>query len=174
MLDQSVLMCNVLSSIFSRIAPIGKHLAPNLRALGICWCANKFVPASVDQLLERDVFFALAKFHLGGTVPGPCVLRNVLSMLSDGCAYTFDIDWHVRVPVSLSDTSAILSNTFAQLKGRTPVELELCVGSDGYSVTASAPPQMNDSLCVDRYLQKHVVTWYDYSYVQSTTFDLHI
>ncbi|CAF3273227.1 unnamed protein product [Rotaria sp. Silwood2] len=120
----------------NRVTPINKHLAPNLCQLKIKWFDSMMNPASVNELFERDVLFSLMKFNLLAWVAGPHVLHNLQSMLSRQCLHSFDVIWSVGTVVSLSETSKILFDTFQQLKGPAPIELDLSLEENMYSIRA--------------------------------------
>ena len=115
-----------------------------------------------DRLFDSDVLFSLTKFTLVGLIIGPNVLRNLLSMLSQQCSYAFNVRWSIPTAISLSDTSAILLDMFRQLKGRVPIELELSLFTDRYSIEASTMPRMNKCLTAYAYVNKNIVRAYVY------------
>ncbi|CAF5070606.1 unnamed protein product [Rotaria magnacalcarata] len=78
-------------------------------------------------------------------------------MLYSQCLYSFDAIWSVRTVVSLSETSKILFDTFQQLKELAPIELELSLQENKYSIRALTVPRMDKCLCVDLYLHKNTV-----------------
>ncbi len=142
---------------FSQYSPIDKRLAPNLRRLKLN-CVNKIVDVkSIEMLFEDDVFFSLTNFTLLAEITDLDVLHKVLSKLSNQCVYRFDVLWAVKDDVSLSDTSDILSNTFQQLKGPIPIELELTVKRDTYSVRAMTLPRMDVFFSVALHLGQNIV-----------------
>ncbi|CAF2456258.1 unnamed protein product [Rotaria sp. Silwood2] len=140
----------------NRVTPINKHLAPNLCQLKIKWFDSMMNPASVNELFERDVLFSLMKFNLLAWVAGPHVLHNLQSMLSRQCLHSFDVIWSVGTVVSLSETSKILFDTFQQLKGPAPIELDLSLEENMYSIRALTVPRMDKRLCVYSYLHNTV------------------
>lgn len=142
---------------FSRYSPINKRLAPNLRRLKLNWVEKVVNMKSIEMLFECDVLLSLTNFTLLGQISDLDVLQNVLPKLSSECLYRFDVTWYVTDDVSLSDTSDILSNTFEQLKGPVPVELELTVKMDTYSIRAMTLPRMDVFFCVDLYLRENIV-----------------
>jgi len=156
---------------FSRVTPINKRLAPNLRRLNINWIANVvtvepienvITVKSIEKLFEHDVLFSLTNFTLLAKIAGPYVLQNLLSMLSSQCLYSLDVNWFVGTVVSLPETSAILSDTFQQFKGPVPIELELSLEENMYSIRAVTVPRMDRSLCVYSYLHKNTMHGYIY------------
>lgn len=148
---------------FSGSSSINKRLAPNLRRLKIT-CNRYLVPlAALDQLFEQDVLFSLTKFILLASISGPHVVQNLISMLSNQCLYSLRVSWSVRTTVSLSNASSILLDTFRQLEGRVPIELELSLNKSSYRITALTVPRINETLTVCRYLDKNTVLGYEYS-----------
>jgi hypothetical protein len=145
---------------FSRVSSIDKRLVPNLRRLKITSKYNIDAVELLDGLFDRDVLFSLTNFTLLGMVTGPYVVHNLLSMLSHQCSYTLFVRWHVKTAISLSHTSVILLNTFRQLKGRIPIELELSLYDNSYSITALTVPRIDRSLCAYSYLDKNTVRGY--------------
>ncbi|CAF4046120.1 unnamed protein product, partial [Rotaria sp. Silwood1] len=141
----------------NRISGIDKHLAPNLRCLKITSKYDTHSVAPLDRLFERDVWFSLTNFKLLGLVTGPHVIHNLLSMLSDQCLYVLIVKWYAWPSISLSDTSDILLNTFRQLKGRVPIELELSLNEDNYSIRALTIPRMDKCLSAYDYVNKNTV-----------------
>lgn len=115
---------------------------------------------SINELFERDVLFSLMKFRLSAWVAGPHVLHNIQSMLSSQCLYSFDVGWDIKTVVSLSETSNILFDTFQQLKGPVPIELELFLQENMHSIRALTVPRMDRCLCVYSYLHKNTVYGY--------------
>jgi hypothetical protein len=115
---------------------------------------------SIKELFEHDVLFSLTKFTLLAKIAGPCVLHNLLSMLSSQCLYSLDVKWFLGTVVSLPETSNILSDTFEQLKGPVPIELELSLEKNMYFIRAVTVPRMDRSLCVYSYLHKNTVHGY--------------
>ncbi|CAF4278475.1 unnamed protein product, partial [Rotaria sordida] len=103
-----------------QISRIDKRLVPNLRRLKITLKYDTNAMDLLDQLFDHNVLFSLTKFTLEGMVTGP----NVVSK------------WIVKTTISLSNTSSILLNTLQQLKERIPIELELCLYNDSYSIKA--------------------------------------
>jgi hypothetical protein len=114
----------------------------------------------IKKLFERDVLFSLTNFTLLAEIAGPDVLHNLLSMLSSQCLYSFDVNWFVGTVVSPPETSKLLSNTFQQLKGPVPIELELYLKENKYSMRAVTVPRMDTTLCVYSYLHKNAVHGY--------------
>ena len=110
---------------FSRIIPINKRLAPNLRRLKIKWFNSIIKLKSINKLFEHDVLFSLTHFTLLGKITGCHVLLNLVSMISNQCLYSFDVQWLMRTVVSVPNPNKILSKTFEKLKGLIPIELEL-------------------------------------------------
>jgi hypothetical protein len=90
-------------------------------------------------------------------VAGPHVIHNLLLMLSEKCSYALAVRWSVQTVLPSTDISNILLDTFQQLKGRIPIELELSLNQDSYSVVALTVPRMNKWLCVSHYLNKNTV-----------------
>jgi hypothetical protein len=117
-------------------------------------------PESINELFERDVIFSLMNFTLWAEVDGPHVLHSLQSMLSSQCLYSFDVKWFVKTVLSLSETSKILFDTFQQLEGPGPIELELSLRETMYSIRALTVPRMTKCLCVYSYLQKNTVHGY--------------
>jgi hypothetical protein len=115
---------------------------------------------SVNELFERDVLFSLMNFRLLAWVAGLHVLHNLQSMLSSQCLYSFDVEWSVKTVVSISETNKILFDTFQQLKGPVPIELELSLEENMYSIRALTVPRMDKCLCVYSYLHKNIVHGY--------------
>ncbi len=146
---------------FRRVTPINKRLAPNLRRLDIDW-VGRITVKSFTEFFERDVLSSLMKFSLFTTIDSPHLLYNLLPMFSSQCLYSFGIIWYMETPVSLSETSKILSDTFQQLKGSVPIELELSIGI-GYmsSIRARTIPSMKQYLDVNSYLDKGTVLGYE-------------
>ncbi len=143
---------------FSQYTPINKRLAPNLRRLKMNWVEKVVNVKSIEQLFECDVLFSLTNFTLLAQINDLNVLHNVLSKLSSQCFYRFDVKWNViDEEVSLLDTSNVLSKTFEQLKGPMPIELELFLKRDNYSIRAMTLPRMDGFFCVDLYLRKYMV-----------------
>jgi hypothetical protein len=142
---------------YSQITSINKRLAPNLRRLKIRWFGSMLNLGSVNKLFECDILSSLTHFSLEARMAGPYVLGNLLSMLSKQCSYFFDVHWSVTPAVTLSETSNILSNTFQQFKGSTPIELELTLEKDDYSIRALTPPKLDRHLSVYSYLRNNVV-----------------
>ena len=145
---------------FSRIIPINKRLAPNLRRLKIKWFNSIIKLKSMNKLFEHDVLFSLTHFTLLGKITGCHFLLNLVSMLSNQCLYSFDVKWLVRIPMSVPNTDEILSDTCQNLKGSVPIELELSLKEDMYSIRATTIPRMNKSLCVYSYLDKNPMHGY--------------
>ncbi|CAF4993496.1 unnamed protein product [Rotaria sp. Silwood1] len=112
---------------------------------------------SINELFERDVLFSLMNFSLLADVAGLHVLHNLQFMLSSQCLYSFDIRWSVKTVVSISETSKILFDTFQQLKGPVPIELELSLLKDMYDIRALTVPRMDKWLYVYTYLHKNIV-----------------
>ncbi|CAF4488866.1 unnamed protein product, partial [Rotaria sp. Silwood2] len=138
------------------VIPINKHVASNLRRLRLNWNERVDAVDSINKVFERDVLFSLIKFTLWARMGGPHILHNLLSMLSSQCLYSFNVKWLVRSIVSLSETSNILSETFQQLKGPVPIELELSVDENVCYIRAVTVPRMDKSLCVYSYLHNIV------------------
>jgi hypothetical protein len=112
---------------------------------------------SINELFERDVLYSLMNFRLLALVAGLHVLHHLQSMLSSQCLYSFDVKWTVQKVVSISETSKILFDTFQQLKGPVPIELELFLEENLYfTIRALTVPRMNKSLCVYSYLHKNI------------------
>jgi hypothetical protein len=150
---------------FRRVTSINKRLAPNLRRLTIKWDGVITLKSFID-FFERDILFSLKKFTLFATIDSPHFLRNLLPMFSSQCLYSFGVVWFVKTTVSLSKTSKILSDTFQQLKGSVPIELELSIKNmsgieNMYFITARAIPSMKKFLDVDCYLDKKTVFGYE-------------
>ncbi|CAF3946870.1 unnamed protein product [Rotaria sp. Silwood2] len=78
-------------------------------------------------------------------------------MLASQCLYSFDVDWSVTTVVSLRQTSKILSETFQQLKSPIPIELQLRLEEDMYSIRAVTIPRMDKYLSVYCYLRQNTV-----------------
>ncbi|CAF4472188.1 unnamed protein product [Rotaria sp. Silwood2] len=141
----------------NRITLINKRLSPNLRRLKIKWFGPLIDLESVNKLFERDVLFSLTNFTFLARIDGPHVLHNLLSMLSSQCLYSFNVKWFMETIISLSETGKILCNTFQQLKGSMPIELELSLEENMYSIRAVTLPKMDKSLYVYFYLHKNSV-----------------
>ncbi|CAF4428107.1 unnamed protein product [Rotaria sp. Silwood2] len=124
----------------NRVSRIDKRLVPNIRHLKITLKYNSHATELLDQLFDQNVLFSLMNFTLVGMVTGPDVVCNLLSMLSHQCSYTLIVRWIVKTTISLSNTSIILLNTLRQLKERIPIELELCLYENSYSINAFALP----------------------------------
>ncbi|CAF3029004.1 unnamed protein product [Rotaria socialis] len=105
----------------------------------------------LDKLFDHDVLFSLTKLILEGIVTGPNVVAKLLSMLCHQCSYTYIVQWFVKTTISLSDTSRILLNALQQLKGRIPIELELFLYKDDYSIKAFTLPRKDKYLCAYTY-----------------------
>ncbi len=103
------------------------------------------------------------KFRLFAAIDGPYFLRNLLPMFSSQCLYSFGVIWYVETSVSLSETSKILSDTFQQLKGSVPIELELSIRNNGnsYFIRARTLPSMKKCLEAASYLNKRTVFAYE-------------
>jgi hypothetical protein len=144
----------------SRAFSIDKRLVPNLRRLKITSKYDSRAVELLDRLFDPYVLFSLTKFTLLGMVTGADVVRNLLSMLHQQCLYVLNVIWFVKATVSLSNTNAILLDTFRQLKGRVPIQLELSLGENDYSITALMVPRIDRSLCAYTYLDKNIVTGY--------------
>ncbi|CAF0937658.1 unnamed protein product [Rotaria sordida] len=144
-------------SDYNRITPINKRLAPNLSCLTIKWFTSTMNPESINELFERDVLFSLMNFRLLARVAGLHVLHNLQFMLSSQCLYSFDIRWSVKTIVSISETSKILFDTFQQVKGPVPIELDLSLEEDMYFIRALTVPRMDKWLCVYSYLYENTV-----------------
>jgi len=112
---------------------------------------------SVNKLFERDVLFSLTNFTLWASMTGLHVLHNLLSMLSSQCLYSLDVNWCVSSIGPLPETSNILFNTFQQLKGPVPIELELFLESNVCFIRAVTVPRMDKSLCVYSYQYKNTM-----------------
>jgi hypothetical protein len=141
---------------FSRIIPINKHQASNLRRLNLNWNERINTVDSINKLFEHDILFSLTNFTLRARIADPHVLHHLLSMLSSQCLYSFDVIWSVGSVISLSDTSKILSDTFQQLKGRVPIELQVSLEENWYYVRAVTVPRMDKHLYVYTYLHNTV------------------
>ncbi|CAF4685277.1 unnamed protein product [Rotaria sp. Silwood2] len=140
-----------------QVCRIDKRLVPNLRCLKITLKYDINAMELLDQLFDHDVLFSLTKFTLEGMVTGPNVVSKLLSMLCHQCSYTYIVRWIVKNTISLSNTSSILLNTLQQLKGRIPIELELCLYNNGYSIETFTLPRKDKSLCAYKYLNKNFV-----------------
>ncbi|CAF3292720.1 unnamed protein product [Rotaria sp. Silwood2] len=116
----------LLNNYNNQVSRFDKRLVPNLRRLKITLKYDINAMELLDQLFDHDVLFSLAKFTLEGMVTGPNVVSKLLSMLCHQCSHTYIIRWIVKTTISLSNTCSILLNTLQQLKGRMPIELELC------------------------------------------------
>jgi hypothetical protein len=114
---------------------------------------------SINQLFERDVLFSLMKFTLWGKMAASHILQDLLSMLSSQCLYSFDVWWVVETVVSLSETSKILSDTFQQLKVSVPIELELSLEANMYSIRAVTESKRDGCLFVYSYLHNTVYVY---------------
>jgi hypothetical protein len=145
---------------FRQVTFINKRLAPNLRHLTIEW--NGVITwKSFTDIFERDILFSLDKFTLFAIIDSADFLRNLLSMFSSQCLYSFNVVWFMETTVSLSETSKILSDTFQQLKASVPIELELTIEQIWYSMRARTISMMNKCLDVDSYLYKKTVFGYE-------------
>jgi hypothetical protein len=113
-----------------------------------------------DRLFSHDVLFSLTNFTLVRMVTGPYIVRKLLSMLSHQCSYVLNVIWCVKTAILLSDTSAILLDTFRQLKGPAPIELELSLETNGYSIRASTVPTIDKCLCAFTYLNRNIIRAY--------------
>jgi hypothetical protein len=142
------------------VSCIDKPLLPNLRRLKITSECNTPVKGLLDRLFDRDVLFSLTNFTLVGMVTGSDVIRNLLSMLSQECSYKLIVRWNVKTTIPLLDRSIILLDTFRQLKGRVPIELELSLYNDGYFIEAFTLPRINKSLDASAYLNENIVRAY--------------
>ncbi len=142
---------------FSQYTPINKRLAPKLRRLKMNWTEKVVNVKWIEMLFECEVLFSLTNFTLLAQISDLDVLHQVLSKLSSKCFYRFDVKWDVMDQVSVSETSNILSNTFEQFKGPTPIELELFLRGDMYSIRAMTLPRMDPFLFVDLYLGENIV-----------------
>ncbi|CAF3595229.1 unnamed protein product [Rotaria sordida] len=131
----------LLNNYKNQISRIDKRLVPNLRRLKITLKYDTNAMDLLDQLFDHNVLFSLTKFTLEGMVTGP----NVVSK------------WIVKTTISLSNTSSILLNTLQQLKGRIPIELELCLYNDSYSIKAFTLPRKDKSLYAYKYINKNIV-----------------
>ncbi len=87
------------------------------------------------------------------------ILQDLLSMLSSQCLYSFDVWWVVETVVSLSETSKILSDTFQQLKVSVPIELELSLEANMYSIRAVTESKRDGCLFVYSYLHNTVYVY---------------
>jgi hypothetical protein len=145
---------------FSRVSSIDKRLVPNLRRLKIRSKYNMNTMELPDGLFDRDVLFSLTHFTLVGMVTGPYIVRNLLSMLSHQCSYVLNVRWCVENAILLSHTSVILLDTFRQLKGPVPIELELSLYPNGYSIIALTIPIIDKYLSAFTYLNKNTVRAY--------------
>ena len=125
------------------------------------WVERAISVKSIERLFECDVLFSLTNFTLLGDITDLNVLHNVLSKLSSQCLYRFDLTWHIIGVVSLLDTSNILSNTFEQLKGPVPIELEVSLEENTYSIRAMTLPRMDSYVDVDSYLSEMQVNGYE-------------
>jgi hypothetical protein len=135
-------------------------MAPKLRRLKVTRNSNLDSLESINQLFERDVLYSLTKFTLVGMVTGLHILRNFISMLSDQCLYSLDVWLRVHTTVSLFDTSIILLDAFQQMKGRMPIELELSLNDNNYSIRVLTVPRIGKSLRAYSYLDKNTVRAY--------------
>jgi hypothetical protein len=81
-------------------------------------------------------------------------------MFSDQCLYSFDVKWFEGIRMSVPNTNKILSDTFQRLKGSVPIELQVSLQENMYSIRAVTIPRMDKSLCVDSYLDKNTVHGY--------------
>jgi hypothetical protein len=145
---------------FRQVTSINKRLAPNLRRLTIAW-NGVITLKSFTDIFERDILFSLDKFTLFAIIDSADFLRNLLSMLSSQCLYSFNVVWFMEITVSLSEASQILSDTFQQLKASVPIELELTIEQIWYSMRARTISMMNKCLDVDSYLYKKTVFGYE-------------
>ncbi|CAF5027055.1 unnamed protein product [Rotaria sp. Silwood1] len=136
---------------------IDKRLVPNLRCLKITLKYDINAMELLDKLFDHDVLFSLTKFTLEGIVTGPNVVSKLLSMLCHQCSYTYIVQWFVKTMISLSNASSILLNALQQLKGRIPIELELFLYNDSYSIKAFTLPRKDKYLCAYTYLNKNIV-----------------
>jgi hypothetical protein len=149
---------------FSRNLKISKDSVPNLRRLKIKWDNDIGDVEPLDQFFGHDVLFSLTNFTLLGSVNGPEVVHNLLSILCHQCSYILMVNWNVETIISLSDTSTILLDIFRQLQSRLPIELQLSVYQRGYSITVSTIPQVKRCLYTSEYLSKiHVYAYVDVS-----------
>lgn len=144
---------------FSQIIPINKSHAPKLSCLTLTWLTSMH-SKSLNELFERDVLFSLMKFRLRTTISDPQVLRNILSMLSSQCLYSFIVRWSVNTAVSRSTTSKILFDTFEKLKGSVPLELELFLKDNEYDILATTSLRRDKYLRVDSYFDENIVHRY--------------
>jgi hypothetical protein len=117
-------------------------------------------PESINELFERDVLLSLIKFRLSARVAGLHVLHNLQSMLSSQCLYSFDVRWSIKTVLSISEARKLLFDTFQQLNGPIPIELELLLEKHMYSIRALILPRMDKCLCVYLYLRKNIVHGY--------------
>jgi len=112
---------------------------------------------TINELFEVDVLFSLTKFTLWGRVDGANVLQHIRSKLSSQCLYSFDVEWHVKNVVSLSESDKIFFNTFHQLKGSIPIQLEMYLSINKYFIRASTIPMVDTDLHVSSYLNINFV-----------------
>lgn len=116
---------------------------------------------SINELFESDVLFSLMKFRLVAKVTDLHVLHSIQSMLSSQCLYSFCVTWSVKTAISRSTTSKVIFDTFEQLKGPVPFELELSIEENMYIIKASTVPRRNKCLRVDCYLDENIVHRYE-------------
>jgi len=150
--------CKIILLIhFSRITSISKYLVPNLCRLKIAWFNTIMNVDTINELFEVDVLFSLTKFTLWGRVDGANVLQHIRSKLSSQCLYSFDVEWHVKNVVSLSESDKIFFNTFHQLKGSIPIQLQMYSLINKYFIRASTIPMVDTDLHVSSYLNINFV-----------------
>ncbi|CAF1448085.1 unnamed protein product [Rotaria sordida] len=147
----------LLNNYNNQMFRIDKRLVPNLRCLKITLKDDINAMELLDKLFDHDVLFSLTKFTLEGIVTGPNVVSKLLSMLCHQCSYTYIVNWFVKTTISLSNASSILLNALQQLKGRIPIELELFLYNDSYSIKAFTLPRKDKYLCAYTYLNKNIV-----------------
>jgi hypothetical protein len=152
--------CLLLLIYFSRISSIDKRLVPNLRRLKIRSEYNMHNMELLDGLFDDDALFSLTHFTLVGMITGPYIVRKLLSMLNHQCSYVLNVRWYAKTVILLSDASAILLDTFRQLKGPVPIELELTVEINGYSIRALTVPIIDKYLSAYNYLHKYIIRAY--------------
>ncbi|CAF4590445.1 unnamed protein product, partial [Rotaria sp. Silwood2] len=140
-----------------RVSRIDKRLVPNLRRLKITLNYNSYATELLDQLFYHDVLYSLTNFTLVGMVNGPYIVCKLLSMLCHQCSYRLAVRWIVKTTISFSNTSIILLNTLQQLKGRIPIELELCLYENSYSISVFTLPRIDKSLDAYSYLDKNTI-----------------
>lgn len=136
---------------------INKCIAPNLCRLRLIWFNTIMNVDSINKLFEIDVLFSLTKFSLSAQLNDPNVLQDIRSKLSSQCLYSFDVMWHVKHLVSLSESDTVFFNTFHQLKGSIPIKLEIYLLLYKYFIRASTIPLEDTELRVSSYLDKDTV-----------------